>query len=96
MTLEERRTTETNYPGGTSVLACLGFPSPQDWDEMDFTEADKLRALDRIPGAVDEGIPRTRAYIDTRAVARSTERLAGGEGNSSPKACCPESGRIST
>lgn len=93
VTLEERRTTEDELiPAARRFWHALGFPQPQDWDEMDFTEAD-ARALDRIIGLVDEGIlGRELALSMTRAVARSTERLAVWQAQLVAESLLPESG----
>lgn len=68
--------TGDRVPDARRFWRALGFPQPQEWSEMRFTEAD-ARALDRIIGLVDDGIlDRELALSMTRAVARSTERLA--------------------
>ncbi len=70
----------------------LGFPQPQDWGEMPFTEAD-ARALARIMGLIDAGVlDRELALSMTRAFARSTERLAVWQAQLVAESLLPETG----
>lgn len=63
-------------PTATRFWHALGFPLPQHWTELHFTDAD-VRALQRITRLIDDGVlDEDLALAMTRATARSADRLA--------------------
>ncbi|MEI2777419.1 MAG: adenylate/guanylate cyclase domain-containing protein [Tetrasphaera sp.] len=63
-------------PAATRYWHALGFPLPQNWTELHFTDAD-VRALQRITRLIDDGVlDEELALAMTRATARSADRLA--------------------
>lgn len=72
----ERLAAADDIPAARRFWRALGFPEPQAWGELELTNAD-LDALDKMNSLVSRGVfDLDLALAMTRAIARSTDRLA--------------------